>query len=50
MPEEKERHKREKLCGYCTSPACAVGIASDTSLCPFVIAKEAAKVQGKARR
>jgi hypothetical protein len=49
-PEEKERRKREKLCGYCASPACAGGMASDTSLCPFVIAKEAAKAQGKARR
>jgi hypothetical protein len=49
-PEEKERRKWEKLCSYCASPTCAGGIASDTLLCPFVIAKEAVKAQGKARR
>jgi hypothetical protein len=49
-PEEKERCKREKLCGYFALATCGGGIASDTSLCPFVIAKEAVKAQGKARR
>jgi hypothetical protein len=48
-PEEKERPKWEKLCGYCPLSSFAGGIASDTFLCPFVIAKEAAKAQGKAR-
>jgi hypothetical protein len=48
--EEKERRKRDRLCGYCASATCPGGVAANSALCPFVIAKEEAKKQGKARR
>jgi hypothetical protein len=48
--EEKECCKRDRLCGYCASATCPGGVAANSALCPFVIAKEEAKKQGKARR
>jgi hypothetical protein len=46
--EEKERRKRDRLCGYCVSATCPGGVTANSALCPFVIAKEEAKKQGKA--
>jgi hypothetical protein len=44
--EMKEHCKLDKLCGYCASATCPRGVAANSALCPFVIAKEEAKKQG----
>jgi hypothetical protein len=42
---EKERRRRDKLCGYCAKADCPGGVSQDLALCPLVIAKEDAKQQ-----
>jgi hypothetical protein len=43
--DEKERRRRDKLCGYCAKADCPGGVSQDPALCPLVIAKEDAKRQ-----